>query len=152
MNDVDVHSSLLQGNVAFTGKLACMSRAEAFAKVRQLGGVPTTAVSQRTQVLVVGGLGWPLLDNGEPSRKLKTAVAHGTAIVSERRFLEWLGQATPDTSQRVYSAEQLCGLAQLSSELLGHLVRLGMLDPRDGLFGFRDLAAARQVAKLVIPR
>ena len=28
-------------------------------------------------------------------------------------------------------------------------VRLGLLDPRDGLFGFRDLAAARQISKLL---
>ena len=146
---VDPDSLLLQGTIAFTGKLACMSRAKAFAKVRQLGGVPTTAVSRRTQVLVVGGLGWPLLDDGEPSRKLRAAVAHGTAVVSERRFLEWLGEAAPDTSQRVHSAEQTCTLAGLSRDMLDQLVRLGLLDPRDGLFGFRDLAAARQLGKLL---
>src|SRR4051812_13082990 len=122
-------SSLLQGTVAFTGKLACMSRAEAFEKVRQLGGVPTTAVSRRTQVLVVGGLGWPLLDDGEPSRKLRTAVAHGTAVVSERRFLEWLGEAAPDTSQRVHSAEQTCTLAGLSREVLANSSGLGCWIP-----------------------
>jgi tetratricopeptide (TPR) repeat protein len=149
MIHADPNSSLLQGPVAFTGKLACMSRTEAFAKVRQLGGVPTTAVSRRTQVLVVGELGWPLLDDGEPSRKLRAAVAHGTAVVSERRFLEWLGQAAPDTSQRVHSAEQTCTLAGLSRDRLDQLVRLGLLDPRDGLFGFRDLAAARQISKLL---
>src|ERR1700741_1783280 len=47
-----------------------MSRAEAFEMVRQRGGTPSPAVTKRTQVLIVGELGWPLLDDGRPSNKL----------------------------------------------------------------------------------
>src|SRR3954468_7141390 len=103
MDAIDLDKSVLQRAVAFTGKLASMSRAEAFAKVRELGGVPTSGVSRQTRVLIVGELGWPLLDDGTASRKLSTAVSYGVPVVSERRFLEWLGRAVPDPSPRSHS-------------------------------------------------
>jgi hypothetical protein len=40
-------------------------------------------VTKRTQVLIVGELGWPLLDNGRPSNKLSRATVLGIPIVSE---------------------------------------------------------------------
>jgi tetratricopeptide (TPR) repeat protein len=39
-------------------------------------------------------------------------------------------------------------LSKLSSNTIDELVRFGLLDPRGGLFGFRDLASARQVSSL----
>ena len=60
-----------------TGRLACMSRAEAFAVVRQHGGVPSQSVTRQTNVLVVGELGWPLLDDGRPSNTLSKATNAG---------------------------------------------------------------------------
>ena len=89
---VELDGSALKSSVAFTGRLACMSRAEAFEVVRQRGGTPSPAVTKRTQVLIVGELGWPLLDDGRPSNKLSRATALGIPIVSERRFLEWVGK------------------------------------------------------------
>src|SRR5580704_17106540 len=87
MTSVELDGSALKSSVAFTGRLACMSRAEAFEVVRQCGGTPSPAVTQRTQVLIVGELGWPLLDDGRPSNKLDRATALGIPIVTERRFL-----------------------------------------------------------------
>ena len=71
MTPVELDDSALKSSVAFTGRLACMSRAEAFEVVRQRGGTPSPAVTKRTQVLIVGELGWPLLDDGRPSNKLE---------------------------------------------------------------------------------
>src|ERR1700730_15748769 len=73
MTSVDIGGSALASSIAFTGRLACMSRAEAFDVVRQRGGTPSPAVTKRTQVLIVGELGWPLLDDGRPSNKLSRA-------------------------------------------------------------------------------
>ena len=70
MTSVEFDGSALNSSVAFTGRLACMSRAEAFDVVRQHGGAPSPEVTKRTQVLIVGELGWPLLDDGRPSNKL----------------------------------------------------------------------------------
>jgi tetratricopeptide (TPR) repeat protein len=144
----EVDSSALSSTVAFTGRLACMTRAEAFEVVRSHGGTPSQAVTRQTNVLVVGELGWPLLDDGRPSNKLSRAGSYGIPVVSERRFLEWIGKAVPDSLHRTYSADQIAALSKLSSSTIDELVRFGLLDPRRRLFGFRDLASARQISNL----
>ena len=149
MTSADIDGSALASSIAFTGRLACMSRTEAFDVVRQRGGTPSPAVTRRTQVLIVGELGWPLLDDGRPSNKLSRATALGIPIVSERRFLEWVGKAVPDDVHKTYSAEQLATLSKLSIGMVRELSQLSLLDERDGRFGFRDLASARQIAKLL---
>ena len=145
----ELDSSALKGSVAFTGRLACMSRAEAFEVVRQHGGTPSQAVTKRTNLLIVGELGWPLLDDGRPSNKLARATSYSIPVVSERRFLEWIGKAVPEAVQKTYSGEQLAALSKLPSTTIQELVQFGLLDERGGRFGFRDLASARQIAKLL---
>jgi tetratricopeptide (TPR) repeat protein len=144
----EVDSAALKSTVAFTGRLACMTRAEAFEVVRSHGGTASKEVTRRTNVLVVGELGWPLLDDGRPSNKLSRANTYVIPVVSERRFLEWIGKAVPDSFHRTYSADQIAALSKLSSSTVDELVRFGLLDPRGGLFGFNDLASARQISKL----
>src|SRR3984893_3761302 len=145
---IELDSSVLRSTVAFTGRLACMSRAKAFDMVRQHGGTPSQAVTRQTNVLVVGELGWPLLDDGRPSNKLSRASSYGIPVISERRFLEWIGKAAPDSLNRTYSADQIASLSKLSSSTIDELVRFGLLDPRGSLCGFRELASARQISKL----
>jgi tetratricopeptide (TPR) repeat protein len=148
MTIIELDNSALRSTVAFTGRLACMTRTEAFQVVRSHGGTPSQAVTRQTNVLVVGELGWPLLDDGRPSNKLSRAGSYGIPVVSERRFLEWIGKAVPDSLNRTYSADQIAALSKLSINTIEELVRFGLLDPREGLFGFRDLAGARQISKL----
>jgi tetratricopeptide (TPR) repeat protein len=149
MRPAELDSSALKSSVAFTGRLACMTRAEAFEVVRQRGGTPSQAVTKRTKLLIVGELGWPLLDDGRPSNKLGRATAYGIPVVSERRFLEWIGKFIPDNANKTYSVDQLASLSGLSGEKIQELARLGLLDERGGRFGFRDLAGVRQIAKLL---
>jgi hypothetical protein len=70
--------------------------------------------------------------------------------VSERRFLEWIGKAVPDSVQKTYSADQLAALSKMSGGMIRELAQLGLLDERDGHFGFGDLASARQITKLLV--
>jgi tetratricopeptide (TPR) repeat protein len=149
MTPVELDSSALRSCVAFTGRLTCMTRAEAFEVVRQRGGTPSAAVTKCTKLLIVGELGWPLLDDGRPSNKLSRASAYGIPVASERRFLEWIGKAVPDTVHKTYSTEQIAALSKLSSAMIQELAQLGLLDERGNRFGFRDLASARQIAKLL---
>src|SRR5215510_10646072 len=149
MTVTELDSSALRSTVAFTGRLACMSRAEAFEVVRQHGGTPSQAVTRRTNVLIVGELGWPLLDDGRPSNKLSRATTYGIPVASERRFLEWIGKAVPASVHKTYSIDQIASLSNLSSNLIQELAQFGLLDERGGRFGFRDLASARQIAKLL---
>jgi len=149
MAPAELDSSALSGSVAFTGRLACMTRAEAFEVVRQHGGTPSEAVTRRTNLLIVGELGWPLLDDGRPSNKLSSASSYGIPVVSERRLLEWIGKAVPDSVHKTYSGDQLAALSKLSRDTIQELAQFGLLDERSGRFGFRDLASARQIAKLL---
>jgi tetratricopeptide (TPR) repeat protein len=149
MTPVELDSSALKSSVAFTGRLACMTRAEAFEVVRERGGMPSQTVTKRTKLLIVGELGWPLLDDGHPSNKLSRATAYGIPVVSERRFLEWIGKAVPDAVHKTYTADQLASVSKLPVEKIQELAQLGLLDERAGRFGFRDLASARQIAKLL---
>jgi tetratricopeptide (TPR) repeat protein len=144
----ELDSSALKDFVAFTGRLACMSRDEAFEIVRQHGGMPSRWITKRTKLLIVGELGWPLLDDGRPSNKLSRATAYGIPVASERRFLEWIGKAVPDSVNKTYSIDEIAAVSDLSSNTIQELAQFGLLDERGGRFGFRDLASARQIAKL----
>ena len=137
MTSVELDSSALKSSVAFTGRLACMTRAEAFEVVRQHGGVPSQAVTKRTSLLIVGELGWPLLDDGRPSNKLSRANSYGIPVANERRFLEWIGKAIPESVHKTYSADQLAALSKLSSDMILKLAQLGLIDERDSLSAIR---------------
>lgn len=125
-----------------------MKRADAFAHVRERGGTPRDGVTKQTGVLIVGELGWPLLDDGRPSNSLAQAKSYGVPVASERQFLEWLGGDTPEEVARAYTADQLAALSKLPKDVIDQLAIFGLIDGRSGAFGFRDLAAARQIAGL----
>jgi hypothetical protein len=141
MTTVELDSSALRSNVAFTGRLTCMSRAEAFEVVRRYGGTPSQEVTRRTNLLVVGELGWPLMDDGRPSNKLSKASGYGIPVISERRFLEWIGEAVSDSLHRTYSADQIASLSKLPDSTIDELVRFGLLDPRGTCSDFVILRA-----------
>ena len=100
----------LEGTVAFTGRLASMRRADAFALVRTQGGTPREGVTKHTGVLIVGELGWPLLD-GRPSNSLARANSYRVLIASERQFLQWLGKSAPEEQAKTYTADKLASLS-----------------------------------------
>jgi tetratricopeptide (TPR) repeat protein len=126
-----------------------MKRAEAFALVTKHGGKPREGVTKDTRVLIVGELGWPLQDDGRPSNSLATAKSYGIPIVNERRFLEWVGKSRPQEQAKTYTARQLAALSKLPDAVVEQLSMFGLIEARDGQYGFRDLAAARQVAQLL---
>jgi hypothetical protein len=146
---VEPNSSALEGIVAFTGRLASMRRADAFEIVRKHGGKPREGVTKQTDILIVGLLGWPLLDDGRPSNSLAQAKTYRIPIASERQFLAWAGRSAPEEQSKTYSAAQLASLSKLPAEIVEQLAMFGLIEARNGHFGFRDLAAARQVASLL---
>jgi tetratricopeptide (TPR) repeat protein len=126
-----------------------MKRAEAFALVSARGGKPREGVTKETRLLIVGELGWPLQDDGRPSNSLAKAKSYAIPIVSERRFLEWLGKSVPEAQTKTYGQSQLAALSKLPTGVVEQLAMFGLIEAREGLYGFRDLAAARQVAQLL---
>jgi tetratricopeptide (TPR) repeat protein len=145
----DPDTSPLRRTIAFTGRLASMKREEAFGLVRQSGGTPRRGVTRKTGVLIVGEFGWPLLSDGRPSKSLALAQSYDVPVASERQFLEWAGRAVPDDQLRSYSAAQIASLSGLTADAIEQLTAFGLLDRRDERYGFRDLAAARQLAELL---
>ena len=119
-----------------------MKRMDAFALVRKHGGRPRKGVTKQTDVLIVGELGWPLLDDGRPSNSLTQAKSYGITITSERRFLEWLGKSATEEQAKAYTTDQLASLSRLPTEIVAQLSMFGLIEARGGLYGFRDLAAA----------
>jgi tetratricopeptide (TPR) repeat protein len=126
-----------------------MKRADAFAVVKKRGGKPREGVTKDTGLLIVGELGWPLLDDGRPSNSLAKAKSYGIPIASERQFLEWIGHAAAEDQTKTYTADQLSALSKVPTEVVEQLAMFGLIEPRGGLYGFRDLAAARQIAGLL---
>ena len=126
-----------------------MKRTDAFALVIKHGGKPRQGITKNTCVLVVGELGWPLQDDGRPSKSLGQAKSYGVPIASERRFLEWVGKIPREEQTKSYTAGELASLSKLSADIVEQLAMFGLIDARGSLYGFGDLASARQVARLL---
>jgi tetratricopeptide (TPR) repeat protein len=119
------------------------------ALIKAKGGTPQRSVTKETSALVVGALGWPLLPDGRLSKSLLKARSYGVPVVSERIFLSWTGKVLPDGQAKTYTRAQLAALCKVVPEMIDEFAMFGLLEPEGGLFGFRDLAAARQIAGLI---
>ena len=58
-------------------------------------------------------------------------------------------QISPEEQAKAYSTDELAALSKLPTDVVEQLSMFGLIEVRDGLYGFRDLAAARQAAQLL---
>lgn len=146
--------------VAFTGRLASMTRPEAARLVLARGGVFVPRVTHRTALLVVGQDGWPLQRDGTLSDALEAArglQAAGNAIriVQEEDFLRDLGVEEDSYGvHRRFTLPQLTRLLRIPRDRLRSWLRAGWLipaDTTDGVcsFDFQQVAAIRSVWHLL---
>lgn len=146
---------LKKARIAFTGKMASMTRKDACALVREAGGEPAAGVSHRTDLLVVGMEGWPLLPDGEISHKLRHAkelqdIGCPICIVSETAFLELAGKSTAQPAQRIkFPAHEVCRVLKISAESLRRWEHLGLIQSRDENYEFQDLVSIQTIHNLV---
>jgi hypothetical protein len=63
----------------------------------------------------------------------------GPDKAAPERHVVQIGKAVPDSLNRTYSPGHLASLSKLSHGTVEELVHFGLLNPRGGLFGFRDL-------------
>lgn len=157
----EVDASFLKGkHVAFTGKLASMTRAEAAALVRKHGGRFDTSLSRRTAYLVIGQEGWPLQDDGRPTAKLLKAqrfqrLGHQIELVPEEALLDRLGLGSrTDEIRRLYTTGELIRLLRLPRERLRAWIRAGLISPVESqqgvdYFDFRQVTSARTLCNLI---
>lgn len=90
-----MENPLYRKNIVFTGGLSCMRRAEAFNKVKSVGGIPSNSVSKYTHYLVIGDQGVRRFSTRGKSSKMISAerlVSQGynLKIISEDEFLKMI--------------------------------------------------------------
>jgi tetratricopeptide (TPR) repeat protein len=145
--------------VAFTGRLASMTRLEAAELVCAHGGEFVPGVTRHTSLLVVGQEGWPLQKNGRLTRKLQRArrlqrYGHPIAILAEEGMLAQLGfEARSEGIHQVYNAAQLCQIFHISRDQLRAWVRAGLIEPVSTVngacyFDFRQVTGAKTLCDL----
>ena len=81
---VDASPCLAGIRIAFTGRLASMTQREAEALSEQHGAVATESVSARTDLLVVGEEGWPLLEGGQVTQDCTAGMPAALVVVTIR--------------------------------------------------------------------
>ena len=67
-----------------TGRLAGLTRSQAEARIKELGGSVSSSVSRKTGYLVAGE---------DPGSKLEQARKLGTTLLDEAEFLQMIGEA-----------------------------------------------------------
>lgn len=154
MKLVNSHA-LSRQRVTFTGKLLSMPRSQAVRVVQSAGGSVSTSVSRRTNALIVGMGGWPLLPSGEVSSALQRAEElnrNGATIriSSEEEFLEDIGQKPRGPAlEKCYAADEICNLTGVTRDKLRRWEQLGLVRSSGGRFDFQDLISLRTLTELV---
>ena len=147
--------SLKNARVAFTGKLASMTRPEAVRTVLAAGGKAADSVSRSTSTLVVGMCGWPLLADGQISGKLRRAeklVRDGCQIriVSELVFLELAGLAERQCELwKAYPKQEVCQLLNIQPDMLQRWEQFSLVHSHNGLYDFQDVVSLQTICDLV---
>jgi len=150
---------LLQGKqVAFTGRLASMTRVEAARLVAAHGGEVTATVSGDFSLLVVGRDGWPLAKDGRLTRKLRKArwlarQGRDVTIMPEEELLARLHIEPLGRLSQRYTTGELTNLLGLSRDRLRTWMRAGLIQPVDsidgiGYFDFCQVAGAKNLSDL----
>jgi len=145
--------------VAFTGRLFSMTRAEAVHRVVRAGARHASEPGPDTSLLVAGNALGHLTPDGSVSRtmvrfrSLKEQGA-GLRLVEEPEFLDLLGARTErEDFSRLYTAEQVSRIADVPISVVRSWVRKGLLQParlahRLAWFEFTDILTARNLSRL----
>jgi tetratricopeptide (TPR) repeat protein len=160
MTEQHTNGKFLSGKrVAFTGRLASMTRAEAVQLIQVQGGEFVPAVSRRTSWLVVGLEGWPLQKNGRLTRKLLQArrlqhYGYPIVVLSEEEMLSQVGvKARTEGIHQLCTAAQLCQVLHIPGERLRAWINSGFIEPAetaDGIcyFDFQQVTCAKTLSDL----
>jgi tetratricopeptide (TPR) repeat protein len=145
--------------VAFTGRLASLTRAEAVALLASFGAEHVTAVNQQTDLLVVGQEGWPLRSDGgwtlnlKKAHKLQQAGAE-LIILPEDEWFTRLGlDAHAHGVHRLYTTAEVCRTLQVARDRIRSWVRAGLVRPVETVrgvnyFDFQQVSGVRSLCRL----
>ena len=136
--------------VGIVGRLDAVPSRLVAAEVARRGGVVRRGLSRRTSLVVIGHGAVRQLADGRLQDKLERAEAARAACLGENAFLRDLGLLPPlPTQAGAIALEDLPAQAGLAGEVVRLLVLFDVLQPVEGRCSFRDLVAAREVARLL---
>ena len=136
--------------VTIVGRLAAVSSENARETVKRFGGTLRRGQPRHGGLLVIGRLAFRQLDRGSLRRRIEAADDVGALTISETMFLEALGLIrTAEAADGVVDLEALPEKTGLDVETLRLLILFDIIRPVGGQCSFRDLVAAREVARLL---
>ncbi len=136
--------------VTIVGRLTAASTTEVEKALSAIGGTLRRGQPRHAGVMVVGALAFRQLASGGLRRKLKTADEFGATCISEAMFFEALGLIEPGPQiAGVISLEDLPAKTGLDVETLRLLILFDVIQAHRNQCSFRDLVAAREVARLL---
>jgi tetratricopeptide (TPR) repeat protein len=148
---------LMGQKVAFAGKLASLSLAEAKELLRACGAEWVPHVTPQTSVVVVGQDGLPLRKDGRLSRNLQAArrlqLTQALTILNESDWLASLASNPPLDAAKGLSTAQLSQMVKVPGRQIRTWVRLGLIQPTASILGlhffdFRQATWARTLCRL----
>ncbi len=144
--------------VVIAGRLATLSRAEAFERIASAGGRLAERPGEQTAWLVLADGESPVDEHGAlagPLDEARRRIERGQALelLGEDEFLARLGLGDASTLQRLYTSAQLGRILDVPPRRLAAWVRAGLIRPartvrRLAYFEFREVAQARALARL----
>ncbi|MEM8948563.1 MAG: tetratricopeptide repeat protein [Pseudomonadota bacterium] len=136
--------------ITIVGRLAAVASERAFDAVVAAGGVVRRGQPRHGGILVIGRQAFRQLDRGGLRRRIQAADEAGARCISEIMFLEALGllERAP-TAAGVVDLEHLPDKTGLDADTLRLLILFDIIRPSANQCSFRDLVAAREVARLL---
>ena len=152
-------SSLAGKQVAFTGRLSTMTRAEAIRYLEKAGAVFAKFPNKTTSFLVVGQADGPLGKNGKPSTKLRKTrelqkEKFEVQILTETEFLQSVGlEHLVEYLDQLYTVTQLKRILGVTTAELRSWVRQKLIHPAKvsrklEWFDFKEVMIARTLHEL----
>jgi tetratricopeptide (TPR) repeat protein len=130
------------------GGLEAFPRRLAAREIKAKGGELRRGISRQTRFAV---LGHRLIDGGRApgiDARIEEARKAGAQLLSENAFLTLLGLVDAPEGARDLSSRQILDQSGLERETFERLRLFDVFETADEPYGFRDLVAARQYAKL----
>jgi tetratricopeptide (TPR) repeat protein len=137
-------------SVFVLGELAGFPRRKLGHLVERAGGRLVGRMSRKVTLIVAAGSAVRSILTDSPLLEAIDRAPDAADLVSERTFKRLLKLLPPlEETAGFMDAETLVRLAGIDSEILFWLELFDVLESRDDRFGYRDLVAAREVARLL---
>jgi len=142
--------SLAGQRLFFFGRLHGVTRRRLMDLVAKASGSVAKSLSPKTTHVVFAHMTAPLTLVAAPPLSLPDGVPGNAVRLSELQFKRRIGlAAAPGTEARTFSRDNLLRQLGLDAALVECLELYDVLEPVDDAYSYRDLASAREAARLI---